>query len=106
MQNTVTRQAKDAIGASTTTTIFCDPNATTHQIKINKDGATSGTLALTAKSAGSATAETMYDQNGAAIVFNCASSTAQTYTFNNALDAIFITPSALDGTYKFTYSCW
>ena len=99
-------QSKSAIAAATTTQIFCDPNATRHQIKINKDGGTSGTLALTAKTRGADSAEVVYDQYGAAITFNLASSTAATYVIDGSFDEFIITPTTLNGTYKFHYCAW
>lgn len=106
MLQTVSPQKVTGIAAGTTTTIFCDPNATRHQIKINKDGGTSGTLALTAKTRGADSAEVVYDQYVAAITFNLASSTAQTYIIEGNFDELIITPTALNGTYKYTYAAW
>ena len=94
------------IAAGTTTTIKCDTSAVKHQIKINKDGGTSGTLALTAKTRGADAAEVVYDSTGAAISFNLASSTAQTYIIEGAFDSFIITPTTLNGTYKFHYAAW
>lgn len=107
MLNQVAKQSASAILAGTTTTITADPNMVNWSIKINKDGATSGTIALTAKSPNAATAETVYDSYGAAIMFNCASSTPQTYYFTGKpVDLVILTPSALDGTYKYSFSQW
>ena len=106
MLNTVSPQKSTGIGASVTTSIYCDPNATRHQIKINKDGGTSGTLALTAKTRGADSAEVVYDQYGAAITFNLASSTAATYVIDGSFDEFIITPTTLNGTYKFHYCAW
>ena len=98
--------AESGLLAAAITSIVCSKGATKHQIKVNKDGGTVGTLTLTAKAAGAATAETLYDQNGAAIVFNLASSTPQTYVFEAVLDSIIITPAGLDGTYKYEFAEW
>ena len=107
MLNTVTRQADDGIASGVTTVIKVDPNATGWSIKINKDGATSGTLALTGKSPGASTAETVYDQYGVAISFDCATGTSQTYRFaDQPMDEVIITPTTLNGTYKYSFSQW
>ncbi len=106
MLHQATPQKQSAIPAAQTYDIFCDPNATKHQIKIDKDGGTSGTIALTAKVAGATSGETVYDNLGAAIVFNLASSTAQTYVIEGVFDSLILTPSTLNGTYKFNYCGW
>lgn len=106
MLNQTSPQSESAIAAAQTYEIFCDPNATKHQIKIDKDGGTSGTIALTAKVAGSTSGEVVYDNNAAAIVFNLASSTAQTYVIEGVFDSLILTPSTLNGTYKFNYCGW
>ena len=107
MLNQVAKQNASGVGAAVTTQIGGDSNMVNWSIKINKDGATSGTIALTAKSPNAATAETVYDSYGAAIVFNCASSTPQTYYFTGKpVDLVILTPSALDSTYKYSFSQW
>ena len=99
-------QKGTAIAAGTTTTIKCDPSAVKHQIKINKDGGTSGTLALTAKTRGADTAEVVYDHNRSALVYDLASSTSESYIIEGNFDELIITPTALNGTYKYAYVGW
>lgn len=107
MLNQVAKQSASAILAGTTTTITADPNMVNWSIKINKDGATSGTIALTAKSPDATTAEVVYDNYGADVVFNAATSTAATYyAYGKPIDALILTPTALDGTYKYSFSQW
>lgn len=107
MLNQVAKQSASAILAGTTTTITADPNMVNWSIKINKDGATSGTIALTAKSPDATTAEVVYDNYGAAVVFNAATSTSATYyAYGKPIDALILTPTALDGTYKYSFSQW
>jgi len=107
MLNQVSKTSTQTVAAGVTTTIGTDPNAASWSIKLNKGTATSGTMALTAKGPGASTAETVYDQNGVAIVFNAASSTPQTYYFTNKpVDSIVITPTALNGTYTYTFGQW
>jgi len=92
--------------AAATTPISCSKGATKHQIKINKDSANSGSIALTVKSAGATVEEIIYDEFGAAIVFNAASSTAKTYIIEGSFDFLYLTPTGLNGTYKYSYSAW
>jgi len=107
MLNQVAKQNASGVGAAVTTQIAPDGNAVNWSIKINKDSATSGTIALTAISANATTAETVYDSYGAAVVFDAATSTAQTYYFTGKpVDLVILTPSALNGTYKYSFSQW
>lgn len=107
MLNQVAKQSASGVGAAVTTQIAPDGNAVNWSIKINKDGATSGTIALTAKSPDATTAEVVYDNYGAAVVFNAATSTSATYyAYGKPIDALILTPTALDGTYKYSFSQW
>jgi len=107
MLNQTAKQSGAAIAAAVTTQIVPDENAVSWSIKVNKDGGTVGTLTITAISKGAATAETVYDSTGTPIVFNLATSTAQTYYFlNTPVDKVIITPSGLDGTYKYSFAQW
>ena len=100
------RQVFNAIPQGTTQTITVPENNTQHQLTLNKDGANSGTIAVTFKALGSTTAETLKDIYGAAVVFNCASSTLQTVRFDGAISEIILTPTALNGTYQCDYAGW
>ena len=107
MLNQVSKMPMTSVLAGVTTEAPTDPNSTSWSIKINKGTATTGTVTLTAKSRGATTAETVYDSNGVAIVFNAASSTAQTYYFpNTPVDLVVMTPSTLDGTYTYALTQW
>lgn len=107
MQNQRVTTPMTSVASGVTTTIPLDPNSTGWCIKLNKDTATAGTLTLTAVSPGATTAETVYDSYGAAIVYNAASSTAQTYSFNGQpVDSVIITPAGLNGTYKYSFAQW
>ena len=95
------------VAAGVTTQIGTDSNMVGWSIKINKGTATVGTLTLTAVSPGATTGEACSDDTKAPIVFNCATSTAQTYFFPfQPADLVIITPSGLDGTYKYSFSQW
>ena len=107
MLNQRATTATTEVAADVTTNIGTDSNMIGWSIKINKGTANSGTIALTAKSPGASTAEVVYDSYGAAISFNAASSTAQTYYFNGQpVDMVTLTPSTLNGTYTYTFSQW
>lgn len=106
MLNQSSSQGSTSVAQGVTTVIFCDPNATRHQIKLNKNTATAGTLTLTGTILGADTAETIYDQFGVAIVFNHASSTAQTYVIDGVFTSFTVTPAGDNGTYKYHYSGW
>jgi hypothetical protein len=95
------------VAAGVTTSPGMDGNSVSWSVTIEAGTATTGTLAVTVKGPGSDTAETAYDAAGNAIVYNFASSTVQTYPFTNKpIDMLILTPSGLDGTYKYSFSQW
>jgi len=100
------RQVFEDIPAATTKTIAVPENNTKHQLTLYKDSATSGTIAVTFKALGSTDAETLKDAYGAAVVFNCASSSLQTLELEGVISDIILTPTALNGTYKCSYVGW
>lgn len=107
MLNQIARVPSTSVAAGVTTTQGVDGNAVNWSIKLNKGTATVGTLTLTAKGPGASTAETVYDSTSTAIMFNCASSTPQTYYFTGKpIDSFTITPSGLDGTYTYAFGQW
>lgn len=107
MLNQRATTSMQTVAADVTTSIGTDANMIGWSIKINKGTATTGTIALTAKSPGASIAEVVYDSYGAAISFNAASSTAQTYYFiGQPVDMVILTPTTLNGTYTYTFSQW
>jgi hypothetical protein len=96
---------EQTVAAATITNVGTDKNCVSWSIKIGAGTATSGTVAMTAKSPGASSGEVVYDEFGSAIVFNAATSTAQTYYFSNKpVDMVILTPTALDGTYTYSFS--
>lgn len=105
MLNSPATTQKTTVAAGVTTRLACSPTATTHQIKIGAGTATTGTVTLTALSAGDSVGEAVY-YNGSAIVFDAATSTAQTFEFSGVFDALVLAPATLDGTYTYCYAEW
>ena len=105
MLNAPATTQKQTVAAGVTTRLGCSPTSTTHQIKIGAGTATSGTVTLTALSAGDSTGEAVY-YNGSAIVFDAAVSASQTFVIDGGFDAFVLTPTALNGTYTYIYSEW
>ena len=100
MLNQVSKQNASGVGAAVTTQIGCDSNMVNWSIKINKRRRNSGTIALTAKSPDATTAEVVA-KLWRSCCFNAATSTAATYyAYGKPIDALILTPTALDGTLK------
>ena len=95
------------VAAGVTTNIGTDKNMIGWTLTITAGTATEGTLAVTALGPGSDDAETVYDGAGNAIVYNFASSDTQTWPFTGKpVDMVILTPTGLDGTYKYSFSQW
>jgi len=86
---------------------FDKPNQITfinHQITVEPDAATVGTVSVKVKAWGSVTFEDLKDSDLNQVIFNLTGT--ETYNFSANIEAIELTPVGVDDTYNIYISGW